>query len=339
MVRQLADHIRELSHEIIDDIAEQGECDFVTDFAMHVPLIVIAELMGLDPAQRDELYRQSDAMMAGDATRPRRPGAGGGGRGGWPVRHHLPRRIIEARRADGTPTASSASSPTPSTRGALSPAGGGARAGRAQPRRAHVPDPAGGGRQRDHPQRPLRRAGRLHPLPRPAPQARRAPRADGPGRRRDRPLRQPSHVVHAHGDRGPHLSSRPAGRRPGLHALPVRQPRRGRVRRPRRVPHRPRPTPTSASASGPTSAWAPTWPAPIGVVFTELFSRLRDIRAVTDGPSTAATPAWCSPSTACPPCSRPSAAGSRRRRREPPHPTGAGTAGQRGRSSTPRSAW
>ena len=66
MVRQLADHIRELSNQIIDDIAERGECDFVTDFAMHVPLIVIAELMGLDPAQREQLYRQSDAMMAGD---------------------------------------------------------------------------------------------------------------------------------------------------------------------------------------------------------------------------------------------------------------------------------
>ena len=66
MVRQLADHIRELSNRIIDDIAHRGECDFVEDVAMHVPLIVIAELMGLDPDQRQELYRWSDAMMAGD---------------------------------------------------------------------------------------------------------------------------------------------------------------------------------------------------------------------------------------------------------------------------------
>jgi len=66
MVRQLADHIRELSNEIIDEIAQRGECDFVEDFAIHVPLIVIAELMGLDPDQRQKLYRWSDAMMAGD---------------------------------------------------------------------------------------------------------------------------------------------------------------------------------------------------------------------------------------------------------------------------------
>jgi cytochrome P450 family 142 subfamily A polypeptide 1 len=66
VVRQLSDHIRELSNQIIDEIAGRGECDFVEDFAIHVPLIVIAELLGLDPDQRNRLYRWSDAMMAGD---------------------------------------------------------------------------------------------------------------------------------------------------------------------------------------------------------------------------------------------------------------------------------
>ena len=65
-VRALTDHIRDLSNEIIDQVAHRGELDFVEDFAIHVPLIVIAELMGLDPAQRDRLYKWSDAMMAGD---------------------------------------------------------------------------------------------------------------------------------------------------------------------------------------------------------------------------------------------------------------------------------
>jgi cytochrome P450 len=72
MVRDLADHIRELAHEIIDEIAQRGECDFVEDFAIHVPLIVIAELMGLDPEQRQKLYRWSDAMMAGESSLLRR---------------------------------------------------------------------------------------------------------------------------------------------------------------------------------------------------------------------------------------------------------------------------
>jgi cytochrome P450 family 142 subfamily A polypeptide 1 len=66
VVRKLTEHMRELSNQIIDDIAERGECDFVQDVAIHVPLIVIAELMGLDPDQRLRLYRWSDLMMAGD---------------------------------------------------------------------------------------------------------------------------------------------------------------------------------------------------------------------------------------------------------------------------------
>ena len=65
-VRALTDHIRELSNQIIDEVADRGELDFVEEFAIHVPLIVIAELMGLDPDQRNRLYKWSDAMMAGD---------------------------------------------------------------------------------------------------------------------------------------------------------------------------------------------------------------------------------------------------------------------------------
>jgi cholest-4-en-3-one 26-monooxygenase len=65
-VRDLAPHIRELSNQLIDEIAHRGEIDFVEDLAIHVPLIVICELMGLDPTTRMKMYRWSDDMMAGD---------------------------------------------------------------------------------------------------------------------------------------------------------------------------------------------------------------------------------------------------------------------------------
>jgi cytochrome P450 family 142 subfamily A polypeptide 1 len=65
-VRELIPHVRELTNEVIDQIAERGDIDFVEDFAIHVPLIIICELMGLDPEQRLRMYRWSDAMMAGD---------------------------------------------------------------------------------------------------------------------------------------------------------------------------------------------------------------------------------------------------------------------------------
>ena len=65
-VRELSDHMREVCNQVIDEIAGRGEIDFVEDFAIHLPLIIIAELMGLDPEQRLKLYRWSDDMMAGD---------------------------------------------------------------------------------------------------------------------------------------------------------------------------------------------------------------------------------------------------------------------------------
>ena len=66
MVSKLADHVRELTIGIIESVAGKGQIDFVEDFAIHVPLIVIAELMGMPPEDRDKFFRWSDDMMAGD---------------------------------------------------------------------------------------------------------------------------------------------------------------------------------------------------------------------------------------------------------------------------------
>ena len=65
-VRELIPHVRQLGNEVIDQIADKGEVDFVDEFAVHVPLIIICEMLGLDPDQRLSMYRWSDTMMAGD---------------------------------------------------------------------------------------------------------------------------------------------------------------------------------------------------------------------------------------------------------------------------------
>jgi cholest-4-en-3-one 26-monooxygenase len=73
-VRLLLPHIRELSAQLAREIADRGEVDFVSEVAIHVPLIVIAELLGLDPETRLDLYRWSDDMMGGDGrTEPDDP--------------------------------------------------------------------------------------------------------------------------------------------------------------------------------------------------------------------------------------------------------------------------
>ena len=65
-VRGLLPHIRELAAQLVREIGDRGEVDFVSEVAIHVPLIVIAEMLGLDPETRLDLYRWSDDMMGGD---------------------------------------------------------------------------------------------------------------------------------------------------------------------------------------------------------------------------------------------------------------------------------
>ena len=65
-VRTLTDHVRQITNEVIDEVQGHGAIDFVSDLAMHVPLIVISELLGLDPSLRTTLYGWSDAMIGAE---------------------------------------------------------------------------------------------------------------------------------------------------------------------------------------------------------------------------------------------------------------------------------
>jgi len=63
MVRQMDAHVRELSSEIVDRIARKGECDFVTEVASELPLLVIAELMGCPVEDRKKIFDWSNQMV------------------------------------------------------------------------------------------------------------------------------------------------------------------------------------------------------------------------------------------------------------------------------------
>jgi cytochrome P450 family 142 subfamily A polypeptide 1 len=51
-VRALEAKLHVLVDTLIDDVIERGECDFVGELASWLPLIVIADLLGFDPADR-----------------------------------------------------------------------------------------------------------------------------------------------------------------------------------------------------------------------------------------------------------------------------------------------
>ncbi len=69
MIRTMEPRVRQVVTEVLDEIADRSSCDFVTDIAIPVPLVVIAELMGLPVEDRAQLGRWSDQMMGGEGRR------------------------------------------------------------------------------------------------------------------------------------------------------------------------------------------------------------------------------------------------------------------------------
>ena len=66
MIRAMEPRVRQVVTEVLDRVAGQSSCDFVDDIAVPVPLVVIAELMGLPVEDRVQLGHWSDRMMAGE---------------------------------------------------------------------------------------------------------------------------------------------------------------------------------------------------------------------------------------------------------------------------------
>ncbi|MCH7709966.1 MAG: cytochrome P450, partial [Myxococcales bacterium] len=63
MTQQMEAHIRQLSTEIVDNVARKGECDFVAAIASELPLLVIAELVGCPVEDRAKLFDWSNQMI------------------------------------------------------------------------------------------------------------------------------------------------------------------------------------------------------------------------------------------------------------------------------------
>ena len=66
--RRVAAHesfLRDVVTELIDDVIERGECDFVEDIAKPIPLRMIAKLMGLPMADEGKLLHWSDLFATG----------------------------------------------------------------------------------------------------------------------------------------------------------------------------------------------------------------------------------------------------------------------------------
>lgn len=67
-VQERATRIRQVSADLLDRARARGRFDFVTDVAAWLPLMVIGDMLGVDPAHYDDLLRWSDDMVRGSGT-------------------------------------------------------------------------------------------------------------------------------------------------------------------------------------------------------------------------------------------------------------------------------
>jgi cytochrome P450 len=62
-VQQMAPRIQEIVDGLLDDAAPHGQMDAIVDFAYPLPITVIAELLGVEPEQRD-FFREASTKIA-----------------------------------------------------------------------------------------------------------------------------------------------------------------------------------------------------------------------------------------------------------------------------------
>lgn len=65
MVRRLEDAFRLRTTAILDQVTPKGECDFVTSVSAELPLMAIAEIVGVPEADRDKLLDWSNRTIGG----------------------------------------------------------------------------------------------------------------------------------------------------------------------------------------------------------------------------------------------------------------------------------
>ena len=63
MIRRLEDALKQKTNAVLDRVSPLGECDFVVDVAAELPLIAIAEILGVPAEDRTRLFDWSNRMI------------------------------------------------------------------------------------------------------------------------------------------------------------------------------------------------------------------------------------------------------------------------------------
>lgn len=68
MVQQLQDRVQRIADDLLDGVQDQGQMDLIDAYAFPLPIVVIAELLGVSAADRDRFRAWSDAFVSPKAT-------------------------------------------------------------------------------------------------------------------------------------------------------------------------------------------------------------------------------------------------------------------------------
>src|SRR5439155_3752436 len=98
-VRGSAARVEGICDDLIDGVCERGECDVVRDLAAPLPMIVIGDMLGVAPADRDRLLSWSDDLIGSLGGTPERLEAAAAA---FVEYDAYARRTIAARRHDPT---------------------------------------------------------------------------------------------------------------------------------------------------------------------------------------------------------------------------------------------
>ncbi|MBW3664968.1 MAG: cytochrome P450 [Actinobacteria bacterium] len=98
-VKEQAPRIARLCDDLINTVCERGECDLVRDLAAPLPMIVIGDMLGVAPEDRDQLLSWSDDLIGSLDPSPGRLEAAAEAFAGFDA---YARRTIDARREQPT---------------------------------------------------------------------------------------------------------------------------------------------------------------------------------------------------------------------------------------------
>ena len=85
MIATLEPRIWKLSGELLDRVVRRGEMDLVADFAAPLPMLVIAEMLGIPAEDRPQFHQWADAILAMSYTIGGTPDAARAAQEGFPA--------------------------------------------------------------------------------------------------------------------------------------------------------------------------------------------------------------------------------------------------------------